>query len=319
MKNSATPRQVVQGAVLLGIYIFLILIMLYVPILGFIAFISLSVPFIYYTIKHGLKQGLILAGVTLLGSLLILPLPLGLITVMAGSVGLVMGSFYRQQGSPFYPVLAGSLTYLANFVLVVMFGYFALNINAFDLFREGLESQLALADIDRLVSPAVGNGDEWLESTIQNITLLLPGWLMLISGVTAFFNHFLIRLLSRLTDLEIQPLAPLWDWNLPKAILYYYLVVLLLLLFNLVQADSTWYMPVLNIHFVLEILLLIQGFSLVAYLLHKKGVSRKMNGLLLTLLAGFLVVPFVASLVRIAGIIDLGFNLKEQLNHALRS
>lgn len=319
MNGNASSRQLAQGAIQLGIYLFLIVLMLYVPLLGFIGYMSLSIPFIYYTIRQGLRPGLVLAGAALLGTMLILPFPFGLIAVMAGSVGLVMGYFYRQQSSPFYPVLAGSLTYLANYVLMVMVGYFVLNINAFDLFKEGLEKQLALADMGALVVPDGENVDEWLENIIEGITLLLPGWLMLISGVTAFFNHFLIRLIAKATDLTIQPLTPLRGWNLPKAILYYYLVVLLLLLFNLVKADSTWYMPVINLHFVLEILLLIQGFSLAAYLLHRKGLSRRMNGLLLTLLAGLLFIPFVASLVRIAGIIDLGFNLKEQLNHAVRS
>src|SRR5690606_19452932 len=131
--------------------LFLIVLMLYVPLLGFIGYMSLSIPFIYYTIRQGLRPGLVLAGAALLGTMLILPFPFGLIAVMAGSVGLVMGYFYRQQSSPFYPVLAGSLTYLANYVLMVMVGYFVLNINAFDLFKEGLEKQLALADMGALV------------------------------------------------------------------------------------------------------------------------------------------------------------------------
>jgi uncharacterized protein YybS (DUF2232 family) len=238
-----------------------------------------------------------------------------LFTLMTGSVGLVMGYYYQQKSSSFFPVLAGLLTYLANYTLYIFIAYFMTGANAFDYFQQAIESQLTASNSTRFAPVVEGDLDQLIDESISMLTQLLPGWLIISSIVLALLNHYAARKILTRFGLELDPLPPFRRWNLPKAVLYYYLVALFLLLFKIVEQGSRLYMPVLNFNFVLEILLLIQGLSLVAHVFYLKGINR----LLLVIVGGLSFIPLIGSLIRVAGILDLGFNLKERLNHALRS
>ncbi len=315
MENFGPKRKLVEGTAIIIIYLIILAITVYLPLVGLLAFILLPLPYIYQTVRMGLRQAILL-GVLCSGlSLLFIPVQLVWLTVLATSVGAVMGWYYKLKAGPFIPVLTGVLTYLINFALYIFLAYFLFQFNIFEYFEQTMKQHMAANSNVLLAQPGSGNVEEMTEQVVQLLTQLIPGWIILFSTVLAFLNHFAARRIFQAMGVEVNPLVPFRQWNFPKAILYYYLIALFILLVKLVDQESKLYMPVINLHFVLEILLLIQGLTLIAHFFYLKGIHRA----LVVILAGLSFIPFIASLIRIVGIIDLGFNLKERLNHALRS
>ncbi|MDQ0339298.1 uncharacterized protein YybS (DUF2232 family) [Caldalkalibacillus uzonensis] len=314
MKSASSTQRLVQGALMAALYMVLFLITVYVPFLGFISLFFLPLPFIVHHLRFGLKSGALVGGVCLFLSPLLAPLPALFLTLVAVSAGLVMGYYYGEKKSPFLPLLAGMLTYLANYVLAFLVTYFVFNLNMIDVLQQMMEDTLAITESTASFMPIPVDEDALAvyEEMVSFIVYIFPGLLILSSMLMAWINHAVARPILTRIGLDPQPLPPFRQWNLPKSILFYYLVVLILILLQVVEEGSTLLMLVVNLHLILELLILLQGFSFVAHFAYVKNIGR-----FLVILAVVLsLIPLFSSLIRIIGIIDLGFGLKERLKKA---
>lgn len=104
-------------------------------------------------------------------------------------------------------------------------------------------------------------------------------------------------------------LLPFREWKLPQSIVWYYLIVIVLGMMNL-EKGSLPYLAVINLSALLQLLLIIQGLSFVYYFFHKKGFSI---GFPITITVFTIFIPYLLQLVRILGIIDLGFALRGRI------
>ncbi|GGK30263.1 membrane protein [Caldalkalibacillus thermarum] len=314
MQSSSDTQRLVQGALMAALYLVLFLITVYVPFLGLIGLFFLPLPFIVHHLRFGLKSAALVGGVCLFLSPLLAPLPAVFVTLLAVSVGLVMGYYYGEKKAPFLPLLAGMLTYLANYVLAFLFTYLVLNLNMIDVFQQMMEDALIMTEQTAAFLPVPGdeNALDVFQEMVDFMVYIFPGLLILSSMLMAGINHAAARpILSRI-GFDIQSLPPFRQWNLPKSILFYYLVVLILILLQAVEEGSTWFMLVVNLHLILEILLLLQGLTFVAHFAYVKNIGRIL--VILAVILSF--IPLFSSIIRIVGIIDLGFGLKERLQKA---
>ncbi|MEH7584161.1 DUF2232 domain-containing protein, partial [Priestia megaterium] len=105
---------------------------------------------------------------------------------------------------------------------------------------------------------------------------------------------------------------PFREFKLPKSILWYYLIALILSFpsFNIEQG-TFMYVAIINIVMGLQMLVVLQGISFIFYFSHQKGYAKAIP-IVVTILA--LIIPIILQIVRILGIIDLGFNLRKQLD-----
>ncbi|MEH6878471.1 DUF2232 domain-containing protein, partial [Priestia megaterium] len=94
--------------------------------------------------------------------------------------------------------------------------------------------------------------------------------------------------------------------------LWYYLIALILTfpMFNFEQG-SFMYIVILNMLALLQMLVVLQGISFIFYFSYQKGYAKAIP-IVVTILA--LIIPIILQIVRILGIIDLGFNLRKQLD-----
>ena len=89
-------RFITEGAALLAIYVMLLFISMYVPILGTVVTFALPLPFILLTIRYKLSNAFVI--LRLHFNYCFVSQPIGLVkTVVFGLMGIVLGYMYKTK------------------------------------------------------------------------------------------------------------------------------------------------------------------------------------------------------------------------------
>jgi uncharacterized protein YybS (DUF2232 family) len=144
------------------------------------------------------------------------------------------------------------------------------------------------------------------------LNILLPSILVLSAAIILVL--FLLSaqpLLKRFSDKKII-WPPLRDIHLPKSLLWYYLITMLATYLLKPEESSFLFMVIGNLMVILQILILLQGYAVIFFFSHVKGWPKAapVSILIVTLL---LPIPLFQSLIRILGIMDLGFSLRKHI------
>ncbi|MGR3766336.1 YybS family protein [Rossellomorea sp. NS-SX7] len=303
MKNT---RVITQGALMLAIFTVLLLMVLYVPFLGTLAFFVLPLPLIFFSARHSFVNSLyVLLGAMVLSFFVGGPvaLPLGL---AFGSLAMVMGWGIRNQWDKLRIFMSSTFILLINIVIGFVLSIAFLNINIVeDGLKESKTTYYSL--LEQVGQEPDQKFIESLNSSIQLIQTLMPAFFL---GMAAIFALLFIwvnfPILKRL-GVNVPVFKPFREWMLPKSILWYYLIVLLVSMIAQPEQGTYLYTAVLNVLYVLQTLMAVQGLSFLYFLGHFKGWSKG-SLVLITIIS----LPLLY-LVRILGIIDLGFNLRQRL------
>lgn len=309
MKNT---YKLTEGAILLAIFAVMLLITLYIPVLSIIIIFFLALPFMLFGAKYDRKSTIvfILAAVLLsmiLGSFLAMPLAL-----LYGTTGAVMGALIREGKSRLAVTAAGAAAFLANTVAdyAISVAFFNFNIiqKLFEILRQSFDDSL------KLVKEMGQVPDEKMikqfETMIDLLETLVPSMFVL----SAFFGVFMIQLVSmpllKRFGIRIPRWRPFRELALPKSILWYYLFTMLAAMAMSPEEGTYWFWALANLSFILQMLMVFQGLSLIFYITHVKGYPKAVPIIVTVLL---FLLPFVLYIVRILGIIDLGFELRKRL------
>lgn len=301
-----------EGAILLAIFSVLLLITLYIPVLGLVVNLFLSLPFLFFGAKHDWKStavftvGAILLSL-ILGSLLAIPLALAY-----GTTGAVMGGLIREGKSRLAITAAGAFVFLINLIAIygISVAFFNANIvqEMLDLMRSSfVESQQMLKSMGQATDEKVIKQFETMMDLMETI---IPSILVVASFFTVFITQLVSFPILKRFGIKFPDWRPFRELILPKSILWYYLFSMLASLLMPPDEGTYWFMVIANLAFILQILMVMQGLSLLFYITHVKGYPRAMPITVMVLLLFF---PFVLSIVRILGIIDLGFDLRKRL------
>lgn len=309
MKNT---YKLTEGAILLAIFAVLLLITLYIPGLGLIVNLFLSLPFIFYGAKYDWKSTAVftLAAVLLsmiLGSLLAIPLALAY-----GTTGAVMGYMVREGKSRFAAYIAGSLVFLLNLVAQYALSVILFNINVIDemvkIFRVSVDQALAI--LEQMGQTPDEKLIMQFETMVDMIEVLMPSMFVMSSFMIVFLFQLVSFPFLKRFGIKMPTWRPFRDLNLPKSILWYYLITMIAALIMQPEKGTYWFWVISNLSLILQMLMVLQGLSLVFYFTHKKGYPKAVP-IIVTVMVFLL--PFVLYIVRILGIIDLGFDLRKRL------
>ncbi|QWC22846.1 YybS family protein [Bacillus haikouensis] len=303
MKNT---RVITQGALMLAIFTVLLLMVLYVPFLGTVAFFVLPLPLIFFSASHSIANSLyVLLGAMLLSFLVGGPvaLPLGL---AFGSLALVMGWGIRNKWDKLRIFLSSTFILLINIVIgfVLSIAFFNINIVE-DSLKESKTTYYSLLE-------QVGHEQdqriiESLNSSIQLIQTLMPALFLGMAAIGALLIIVINFPILKRLGIPVPVFKPFREWMLPKSILWYYLLVLVVSMIAQPEEGTYLYTAILNVLYVLQTLMAVQGLSFLYFFAHYKGWSKG-------ILVGITIISFpLLYIVRILGIIDLGFNLRERL------
>ncbi|MCS0789019.1 YybS family protein [Cytobacillus firmus] len=304
-------HKLTEGAVLLAVFAVLLLISLYVPFLGAISVFFLALPFIMFAAKNNrmyaivfLTGGILLS--LIIGSFMALPLVLTF-----GLTGTVIGIFISEKKGRMPSFIAGTLVFLAALLILYAAAVALFNVN---IIQEGIDMMEESIQISEGVLEGFGqNTDKAVEQFTEGLKMietLTPSLFVMTSVICVFIIQLVSFPIVKRFGIQVESWKPFREMSLPKSILWYYLITIIAsFLFN-PSEGSYWFMALVNIAFILQIFMVIQGLSLIFFFSHLKGWPKAVP--VLAAVFTFLM-PFLLYIVRILGIIDLGFDLRQRL------
>ncbi|HHY22534.1 MAG TPA: DUF2232 domain-containing protein [Bacilli bacterium] len=310
MKNT---RVLTEGALMAALFTLILILSVFVPFIGLITLFLLPFPIIIYVLRHGIKPGLLLLTVVLsvsffVGGLEGLPL-----AWFVGVGGLVVGELYRRKKSGFAVLLGGSLAYIVNFLLLFIGSIILLGINPIEVSQQIMRESVDTAE--QLLISFGQESSEQLEQFESMIELLgkMTAMLIIFTGVMyALISQLIANVFLTRLGFQSSKLPPIREWSFPKSFLWYYLIVSILMIMGMGNDSSALSLVLLNLFPLLEVIMAIQGFAVIFYWSYQKKVTIVVP--IMAVVFG-LILPIFLYIVRILGIIDLGFDLRKKLSN----
>jgi len=301
-----------EGAIQLAIFIVLFFVSLNIPLLGAVAALFLSLPFIIFTIRHGVRNGLFFLFVSLIISLVIGSILSVPVAFMFGMSGIVIGSLLSKMKNHYIILLAGTIAFLVgiivDYIISVVFLQFDVIKETISLLRNAFHDAFKFMEATGKQPPK--ELIERFNEGLEFIGYITPTLFVIAASVLAYLTILVsIPILKRLR-IDVGAWPPFRHIVFPKSLLWYYLIVVIATFFP-IEKGTFVYIAILNIYYLLQILMIIQGFSFIYYVSHQKGLVR---GIVSVFTIISFMIPFFLYLIAILGIIDLGFELRKHIN-----
>lgn len=303
---------IANGAMLLAIYIVLLLISLYIPILDMVTFFVLPVPIVWFVAKYGPKSSIPFISAALLLSAIfgtIFSVPL---TVLASIGGFTLGLSFYYQKTAYERLLISTVGFLFGFIIVLGIIQMFFEINLIEEMNELLESsfETTYEVMGPFVNEEVKQEMEGIQEQLLGFRYLIPSLLVMVSLLHAFITQWASQKMMNRLDRKSYYFPPFREFKLPVSVIWYYLAGLLLIWVN-PDTSSLLNQIGLNLYYLLGMLLILQGFSFLFYVSYVKEWPKAVP-VLLVILSIFLSSVFLY-IIRILGIIDLGFSLRNRI------
>jgi uncharacterized protein YybS (DUF2232 family) len=303
------PRILTEGALMLAIFAVLTLITIYIPVIGVLSSLVLIFPVLHFASRNVLKTSLIfLVGCILIsfimGSILAVPL-----AIIFGTTGVVMGWFIKEKKSKISLLIASSFTLLINFVIfyIVAVIFFDLDFikTAITVFKDSFEqSTEMMKSLGQAPDP---QQIDQVHSFLGMVEILTPSLFLMMAVIYALIFIWVNFPILRRLGVKTPKFKPFREWQLPKSFLWYYLIILILSIVLQPEKGDYSFWALQNLSYVLQVLMIVQGFSFIYYFAYIKKWPKGIV-ILLTILS----LPLLP-IIRILGIIDLGFDLRQRL------
>ncbi len=297
---------------MLAVFGVLLFITQFIPVLGGITMFFVPFPFMLYSARNNLKYtGLFFVAALFVGFIIgtVTSLPL---VIMFGLPGLAIGLAIKNKQSRFVTFMAGSLLFL--FSLIGMYGVF---VKFFQIDFIGQMTQTLEESVDMSVKLLESLGQpaderfvkQWREST-KMMTVLIPSMFVIFSFAFVFLLQLINFPILKRFGISISKAKPFRELSLPKSVLLYYFLAMIVSMFFHPAEGTYWFAVITNLLFILQILMVVQGLSFLFYIVYQKGYPKALAiiGVALTLMF-----PIILYIIRILGIIDLGFDLRKRL------
>ncbi|WP_147802541.1 YybS family protein [Alkalicoccus halolimnae] len=307
MDKSSVVR---DGVVAAGIFMALVLAALLIPFAGLILLFFIPVPMVIYTYKYGWQAGVFVS----LFILMLLSLVVGafspIVIIIFASAGIAIGELYKRGESAF-GVYAGTALSVVLGIVITYVGIMALTDTdpvrqlqlTMEESMETTENVLGIEEDPEAAAP--------LFDFIDNISVIVPALLVITGAVTAFVMQLVSIWYLRKRDYSAAGFPPLREWSLPKSFIWYYLLAIILSFINISEGqEGTLNTLASNLNPVMEGLMVIQGLAFIFFFFHWKKLNIVLP-IIITL--SVVVFPFLLPIIRILGIIDLGFDLRTRL------
>jgi uncharacterized protein YybS (DUF2232 family) len=307
-------RKLTEGAILLAAFAVLLLLTIYVPFLGMIVNLFLAVPFMLFAAKNDGKSIVVFIIASLLLSFIvgtIMSLPL---TLAYGTTGVVIGYLIQKQKNMGVLFITGSLVFLINLIIMYVASIVLFKVDMItemiDMMRESLN-----VSADLLKNFGNPQDSEKVLEQFNNGLNLIKTLIPTLFVVSSFFIVFIMQLISfpiiKRFGVKVEKWKSFKEISLPKSLLYYFLLTLLVNMLMNPEEGTFWYMAIINMTYILQFLIILQGYTFIFYYFDKKGFSKAIS---ITIAIVSFLIPIFLYIVGILGIIDLGFDLRKGFN-----
>ncbi|WP_188455424.1 YybS family protein [Virgibacillus oceani] len=306
-------KKLTDGALLTAIYIVLLLVAFYIPLIELIATFLLPIPFIIFASRHDWKPALVMLSVSAVLSGLfatVLSLPL---TILMGIGGIMIGSAIHKGLSSYETWARGTVGFVIGIVFIFLVTQLVFDVNIVNEMDSMIDESMQISQDIMEQFGLAEQAEEQMELIDQSVAMLknlIPVGIALIAIVMAFLSQWIsYKVINRLDNKKLH-FPPFRDLVFPTALVWIYFFTLIVSYFQL-DRNGTLFLAVNNILVLTGLLMTIQGFSFIFYFAHQKNKSKALpiGSVILTLLFPFLLLY----LVRILGIIDIGFRLRDRI------
>ncbi|MGP4076342.1 YybS family protein [Halobacillus sp. K22] len=306
-------KRITEGALMTGVYLLLLLVIIFMPIwLGPVLLFTLPVPFIFYSYRHNWKSGALMFIAALLFTLLFGPV-FSMFTLLAGVGGVFLGGALHNKQSSLEAWAAGSVGFSIGTAGIYLASQLLFGVNWGEQIRNSLND--ALARTDNMLSNMLGgeNTEEQLgavEELVEFLPDIIPSILVMTGIVFAFVSQWLAyKVINRVEQKQFR-FPPFKEFKLPTAVLWYYFFALILTYIP-TEEEGMLYLGAINVFTLAGGLLVLQGFSFIFYYAEVKKWSKTIPAVIVVIC--LLLPQILLYLVRILGIIDIGFSLRERI------
>lgn len=301
-------RRITEGASTV-LLIILLLVLSYIPLIGSFSFFFLPVPMAYFASRQGFKASLLVYLCSFIVGILVVQLVLACVAMGFLLAGIVMGVLLFKKASVWQLLVGASLSNIV--VLLVGYGVATLlfHINPVSWMTNYMQRILDTSFSSLFVGHTQSMQN--FKNAIKSIGSLAPAFLV----TSAIFYAFIVQSIAGAVLRRLRTPFPKWppfrEWRFPRQLMWYFVIALILEMFTGgSQGKQGWSVIVFNVLYLMEWVTVIQGLSFVYFFFHQRG-QRVIFPILITLFS--LLVPVVLYIVRILGIIDLGFDFRSRI------
>ena len=305
-------RLMKEGAILGILYLILLFVSLFIPILNIVMIFLLPIPFIIFTTRYGWKASSVLFLVVFIVGAVFAMFITVPIMVLTGITGIMIGSAIHNNSSPYETWARASLGFLLGIMFIFVYVQGVLNINIMDEFYLAIDDSIEMTQ-DTLGQFGLESGSDQIELIRQQMEYmlnLLPVMFVVISIFCGFVIQWIgYKALNRFDHRSLR-FPPFRNFQLPKVLIWIYFIAILFSWFDL-DPNSGIYLTVINITNLAGLIISLQGFSFILYYTYKKGLSKVIP--IISFIIIVLFPPIGLYMIRILGIIDLGFSLRDRI------
>lgn len=265
--ESMKPNDVIGCA---GSAVFLLLVSAWIPFVGPLFGLLTPLPFLYYTTKLGLQQGLRVSAIAVIA--------IGLIAKLSGYpqiivfciefslLGIIISEIYKRKLTFGLTVFWGTVSMLFLGALFLFFISLARQSGPLELIVAYLQDNLKDA------IPAYENMEWDREKMIESLGRLLarvyPSLMIVGTGLTVWMNIVISRQLFRLGKLEYPEFGSMDRWQAPEHLVWFVIAAG----FSLFLSGEVIRMLALNSLIVVGVIYIFHGLSILLFFMNKYGV-----------------------------------------------
>lgn len=176
-----------------------------------------GIPIIIIIKRYDLRMGLLTLAITFFITwILTEPVTTLLLIVELAPLALAYGLMFKNEISPGFTLLGGSLISIVSTILTVLGFLYLANISIVPAEETLLmQTEKSLAFYKKL--GLINNQDtkEIMETTVRLMLLLIPSALAIVSVIRAFFTYIIAVRVLRKLNYTVNPLPPFGEWRLP--------------------------------------------------------------------------------------------------------
>lgn len=288
-------------------------IYLYIPLLSLLTIWFIPIPLMYLLAKHGWRYGTAALVISTVFLIALRP-NLSVLTPVAFLItGYVAGWMLLLKKSAFVILLAASLSNIGQLILALAGSVLLFHYNPVAEMKTQVGNSLGimLRDSGQLLSQAQGGVLTQYQTYLDYVANLAPSILVVIGLIYALIVEWIGLPLLRRFGVDSPRWVPFRNWQVPKSVIWIFLIALLLGQTGFLTDGSPLMVITINITFIMELLLAVQGMSFIFFAFHHWHLPRVIPVLIavLTVILSFLLLQPVT----ILGIIDLGFDLRRRM------
>jgi len=292
---------------LLAIFTLLMVITLYLPGFGLLLSLFLVAPVIIFTVKKDMKLAMSFLFICILLSILVGG-TLGLqLAVQYGVTGFTLGYCIKRQQTRLFTYFLGTVSFCVALVINYVTIIYLFNINLINNLMEQLSISMEQANQMYLELGLIVNPID-IDGLVEMFTILTPTMFLITSAFIVFLLEVVNYPFVRKSLINVPKWLNFSTFMLPKILFWYYLIVMLLAIIIPMQPGEMLYSVISNFELVLQLLFYLQGISFICFYAKQKNWNIIIP-IIITIFS--LLLPILMYLIRLLGIIDLGFELRK--------